>query len=259
MADSIATLGGGKVEVIVTDDGGGDESKEVVAPYHEWARWVAGPRRGPAANRNSGARHAKGKWLVYIDDDCIPKANLLVAYAGALSDDYLVYEGKTTCEEWRNSPLETAPTNETGGYLWSCNMVVRTDFFIEIGGFDERFPFAGGEDVEFRERLVVLSKPFKWVPEAVVDHPPRPRNLFVKAARREESQIPLLLLKGDKNPYRKVVPNTFIHGLRTLYHARFSTKWIVAASSLLVQSTAMLFMIPAWKRRYGFHYEHPSK
>jgi len=59
-------------EVIVNDDGSKSTAEELIRAKYAWARWVAGPRRGPAANRNAGARNARGAWVLFLDDDCIP-------------------------------------------------------------------------------------------------------------------------------------------------------------------------------------------
>src|ERR1700743_99135 len=57
-------------EVIVADDGSKSTAEELIRAEYAWARWVAGPRRGPAANRNAGARNARGAWVLFLDDDC---------------------------------------------------------------------------------------------------------------------------------------------------------------------------------------------
>lgn len=249
---------GGDCEFVVTDDSASGEARALIESRYPTMRWVAGPRRGPAANRNHGASLASGEWIIFLDDDCLPDSGILTAYNAATTSGNDVYEGRITCVDWRNDPLEVSPINETGGLLWSCNMMVRREFFTWIGGFDERFPFAGGEDVEFRERLIRLQIPFKWTPEAVVDHPPRKRNLFVKAARREEYQLPLLMLSRVPHPYFSTIGVTVMNAVRRLYHERLSWHWIVSATSLVVQSVAILWLLPQWKRRYGTVFEHPT-
>ena len=60
LAPGVQTLAADRYEVIVTDDGSAETSADVVRQRFPWARWAAGPRRGPAANRNNGARQARG-------------------------------------------------------------------------------------------------------------------------------------------------------------------------------------------------------
>jgi len=45
--------------------------------------WRQGPRKGPAANRNFGAKFSDSEWLIYIDDDCIPRTGYFNAYLNA--------------------------------------------------------------------------------------------------------------------------------------------------------------------------------
>src|SRR5438132_703059 len=63
-------------EVIVTDDSIEGLAEEVTKEYNGFVKWCEGPHRGPAANRNNGARYANGEWLIFLDDDCIPSVNL---------------------------------------------------------------------------------------------------------------------------------------------------------------------------------------
>jgi len=107
----------GAYEIIVTDDSPGDEGKSRLPLDFPAVRWNQGPRKGPAANRNSGASIAKGKWLVFIDDDCVPQPTLLNAYSEAMgkNPEFLVFEGATLPEGPQNRMDEEAPINESGG------------------------------------------------------------------------------------------------------------------------------------------------
>jgi GT2 family glycosyltransferase len=158
-------------EIIVADDGRKFPAT-ALAPDFPNGKWVAGPRRGPAANRNAGAAAASGDVLVFLDDDCLPSPSLLTAYAAAFSDPALhAAEGRIRADRPRTRMDEEAPLNESGGCFWSCNVALRRDFFTEIGGFDERFPSAAMEDVELRARIRRRSERIRFVPDALVIHP----------------------------------------------------------------------------------------
>ncbi|RYY07005.1 MAG: glycosyltransferase family 2 protein, partial [Sphingobacteriaceae bacterium] len=73
-----------KYEVIVTDDSKQEEAKNFIQNNFNWVKWVPGPQKGPAANRNYGAKQASGEWLIFIDDDCMPDVHLLQNYQNAL-------------------------------------------------------------------------------------------------------------------------------------------------------------------------------
>jgi GT2 family glycosyltransferase len=161
------------IEIIVTDDGASPVTQRLIASNFPGVRWTAGPQRGPAANRNHGASLATGELILFLDDDVEPEEGLIAGYQAAVVDTVNVYEGRTTCRAGLHSPLEHAPVNETGGYLWSCNMMVRRTFWESFGGFDEDFPYPHLEDVAFRERLREAGEKMVFVPGATVDHPPR--------------------------------------------------------------------------------------
>lgn len=159
-------------EVIVTDDSSKSSAQEIIARDYPWVRWVAGPRRGPAANRNNGAKHARGEWLVFTDDDCLPNSEFLSAYwNAAVGNGALVLEGKTSPSGIRTRVDMECPANESGGNLWSCNMAIRKFLFFELEGFDCNFPGPAMEDTDLHVRLLKAGKVIKFVPEALVLHP----------------------------------------------------------------------------------------
>src|SRR6187397_213719 len=67
----------GTYEVIITDDGRDSTAEELVGRRFPWAKWTAGPKQGPAANRIHGATLAKGEWIAFTDDDCLPDSGWL--------------------------------------------------------------------------------------------------------------------------------------------------------------------------------------
>lgn len=161
-------------DVIVTDDGRGSTAEAMVRERFPWARWLQGPRRGPAANRNHGARHARGRWLAFIDDDCLPGSNWLDAFASgipAAGSSPQVLEGRTQAMGERPHPLAQCPVNETGGCLWSCNFAIERGVFRDLGGFEEQFPYAAVEDIEFQIRLKKSGVTQQFLAGALVHHP----------------------------------------------------------------------------------------
>ena len=188
LAPGVQTLPTDQYEVIVTDDGSKSTAEQMLREQYPWAQWVAGPRKGPAANRNNGAKYAQGEWLAFTDDDCLPSAGWLEAYLLAIPLGHLVYEGKTTCVEGIKSPLYEAPINLTGGSLWSCNLFVTRELFLRIKGFDEQFAF-WMEDADFRVRLQKLGIFYCFVESAVVDHPPRLRGTGQRISAGWEAHV----------------------------------------------------------------------
>jgi GT2 family glycosyltransferase len=206
-------------EVIVTDDSKDAIAKRLIAENFPWAKWIAGPKMGPAANRNHGANEAKGNWLVFIDDDCLPNDNLLHEYMNALINhkNTLVFEGCIKVDRPQSSFIEESPINENGGYLWSCNFMIERKLFIDtLQGFDEQFPYAAMEDVDLDYRLKKVQIDIIFLSKAFVIHPWRERkNIFSVTLKRFDSLLYFL----EKHPERKMDLNSnyffksFYHGL----------------------------------------------
>lgn len=244
-------------EVIVSDDGPDDgNAREMIQARFPGVRWVAGPRRGPAANRNRGASEAQGTWLVFTDDDCLPSTAWLTAFARRLEgpggDKLRVLEGLTTAGEGPPmGPRYTAPVNEYGGLLWSCNFAIERGFFFELGGFDERFPFPHLEDVDLRLRLDDRHEPYPFVPEALVEHPPRPEGSARSWARSRESAFYLA--------QKRRVPLSTIHFgpyfyLRGLYNSfrdgRGAGDFLWTVRRGIMEVSLLAWYVPQWKAKY---------
>lgn len=200
LAPGAQTMDASRYEVIVTDDGAFDATAAWLRSAFPWVRHVRGPRRGPAANRNAGAREARGAWLVFADDDIVPSREWLATFAAASSGEVL--EGRTTCAAGIRSPREHAPENNDGGLLWSCNFAVRRSVFVSIAGFDEGFAFPHMEDADLRERLRAAGHAITWVPTAVVDHPPRRLPSGSRLGAYREAEVRYLYKYRAPRPVR---------------------------------------------------------
>ena len=188
LAPGTQTLAADQYEVIVSDDAR-PPTTAWLASSHPWVRTVEGPARGPAANRNAGARAARGTWLAFTDDDTEPRRDWLEALARACIDDAGVYEGRTTCDGGFGSPLFHAPVNETGGWLWSCNFMMSAAAFAKLNGFDEGFRFPHMEDQDLRVRADAAGLRRTFVRDAVVNHPPRRQADGARLGSYREAEV----------------------------------------------------------------------
>ena len=73
--------------MIDVDDGGDPPLGEVVAPFESnlTLTLLRQANGGPAAARNAGAKRARGEFLAFTDDDCLPEPGWLTGLAEALS------------------------------------------------------------------------------------------------------------------------------------------------------------------------------
>jgi GT2 family glycosyltransferase len=172
---ALARTSRGDIEVLVTDDSADDRSRRLIAEQFPEVLWGRGPCKGPACNRNTGVRRARGAWIFFIDDDCIADPQWLTGYLSAIEANpgCCVLEGKTIADRARARIDEESPVNPTGGFLWSCNMAIRRQLFESLGGFCEAFPYAAMEDVDLRLRIQGLGEQFPFVAGAPVCHPYR--------------------------------------------------------------------------------------
>jgi GT2 family glycosyltransferase len=241
-------------EVVVTDDGKKHTAAEMIRSTYPWVRWVEGPHRGPAANRNNGASHARGQWLIFTDDDCIPEKSWIQEFYRAIcgNPETKVFEGRTICKAGIRSPLETAPVNETGGLLWSCNLGVKASFFSKLNGFDTSFPFAHMEDVDFRERIKKEQTKVLFVREALVDHPPRRVANGKKLAALHESSYYFWKVKEHKPGVEwKLFQNILSFRLRAIYHNPFSIDSFLALFRLVQELYYTRINLFKWKKKYS--------
>lgn len=253
----------GTFEVIVTDDGRPEQwVKNMLAHEFPAVRWTAGRRCGPAANRNHGATLATGEVLVFLDDDCLPSARLLAEYARAFQADpnLAAAEGRIVADRKPQRMDEESPINETGGLFWSCNVAVRAAAFRRLGGFDERFPHAAMEDVEFRSRLHRAGLPPVFLSTAEVVHPLRRMGGWQTVRRRAAAHgIYMRLETAHMGPFtfgdavRRFARAWWRGILPGLWHFRGRGAWKRVRNSVFpflcaweMRQAARLPKMPAW-------------
>ncbi|VTU14217.1 GalNAc(5)-diNAcBac-PP-undecaprenol beta-1,3-glucosyltransferase [Variovorax sp. SRS16] len=201
------------VEVIVSDDAKQNELKEYLSANFPWVRYFEGPSRGPAANRNNGAAQAKGEWLVFTDDDCLPGRGWLHSLHD-MANQATVLEGKTIAERPRERLDEESPIN-FGGYLWSCNFAIKKSLFDSLHGFDENFPFAAMEDMDLKKRIDDEGAKIIFVPNAVVTHPWRRSRGMAFWGKQQKSEF--YFWEKHKNLAPASLPRYYAYlGLRSL-------------------------------------------
>lgn len=195
-------------EIIVGDDSSNEKTKHCIQKNYPDVRWIKGPQKGPAANRNHAARQAQGEWLIFIDDDTEPHPGFLQGYYNsAKSGGYLALEGKLVCPDKRNSPFYRMPENLNGGLFTSGNLAFHKETFFKIGAFDEDLVLM--EDMEIAERIRKHGIAHTFCHEAVVDH--RAQRIgwkhMVWWAKHHRWSILFDFKTGKRNPAAPLVPS----------------------------------------------------
>ena len=224
----------GSYELIVSDDGVTGAAAELVRARFPDVRFYTGPRRGPAANRNYGASRATGAWLVFVDDDCQPAAGWLQAIAAEVAARPLdVVEGKIVAPDKKTSIFRRDVENLHGDCFWSANLAVRREFFERIGGFDEDFLQAGGEDLELAHRFRTCGARTSFCTDAVINHPSHLmtwRGLLEFTFRIRWHALYLLKTRQtlpDDTPLWKIVPHVIAS--RTIQLVRTTARHLKSA------------------------------
>jgi GT2 family glycosyltransferase len=247
----VQTFNRSQYEVIVSDDG--RQSAKSVVEEFPFARWIEGPHRGPAANRNYGARAASGTYIAFTDDDCLPEPNWLQSFnLAATSSKDLVFEGKTISDYPLRGACFTAPSNETGGYLWSCNFMIQRELFLQLRGFDENFPHPFLEDVDFRIHLQQMAIPFQFVSGAVIMHPQRHMGGILKVLSQYEGYFYLSKKYKQKPSVFGFGPQFFLRS-RKIYLSQSTSFFDFSAMMcrVVVEALILLVLTPIWMCKYA--------
>jgi len=174
-----------RLEVIVVDDGSRAciRPGDGVLPEEISIKILKQENAGPAKARNHGAKVARGEFLAFTDDDCMPDREWLRALSKQLQKTPDCAAGGRTINALAENPWAAAsqllvdylyeyynqnPARST--LLTSNNLAVERRCFIEMGGFDESFPVAGGEDREFCAQWTHKGYGLIHVPGARVYH-----------------------------------------------------------------------------------------
>ena len=201
-----------RYEILVTDDSKSTRCRKLVEEEFSNISWGRGKRNGPAGNRNAGVERAKGKWIIFIDDDCIADKQFLNAYSKAIKDNpkAILFEGKIYPDRPRKTWAECCPENSHGNMFWTSNLCVKKEVFNKVGGFDERFKVAY-EDIDFAYRVNSLGLQSKFVKEASVCHPWRTLKHEGNNWKPKGFEVYELFLFIKKHP------NTYEHSSPQIY------------------------------------------
>ena len=253
-------LGSPTYEILVTDDSKSEDSKRMVENEFPNISWGKGKQNGPAGNRNAGVGRAKGKWIVFVDDDCIAQEGYLNAYAKAIKSnpEIQVFEGRIFADRPRKTWAEGCPENEQGGMLWTSNLCVSRKLFMEMGGLDERFQIAY-EDVDFALRLKQKEIHSIFVSDAAVCHPWRTLKQGGNNWKKAGYQLQELLIFLEKHPDQyplhsaKVFLKNAVRGLiKELPKGIFKFKGEGSLFKLfrILQSTQAALAVKRWHTNY---------
>jgi len=191
LMDSLLNQNSRDFEIIVVDDCSSDDTVSVTQRYSCQLIQLK-ENRGPAYCRNLGAQKAQGEILVFTDSDC----RVTPGWLETIEKHF--YQKETEAIMGRLVLLPSTymgdsisalgfPAGGAIGFdkIWkvdkdgftdslsSCNCAVKEDIFWKAGGFDETFPFPGGEDSLLAYEIRKLDYRIRYCPDVVAYHKPR--------------------------------------------------------------------------------------
>jgi GT2 family glycosyltransferase len=181
-------------EVIVVNDDDAPVGSSL--PEDARIRVLANRSTGVTGARNTGVAAARGPIVAFTDDDTTVARGWLEAIQRALAahPEALGVEGPVIYGREPDLLYEHVPAPVLPGGFCTSNVAYRRDAIAAVGGFDERFLFAGGEDVDLGLRIAACGDVIV-APDMVVEHPPRTMGFLEHVRQGRQVQNEWLLLR----------------------------------------------------------------
>ena len=168
-----------KVEVVVVDNGSTVDPSPLVAAT-PGIRLVTEPRQGAGAARNRGVRETTAPKLLFLDSDCVPRHDWIVAGLAALEGRQVV-GGRVSLFDETPPPRSGAEAFETvlafdqedyirnKGFSVSANLLTWRAIFEAVGDFGVGM----SEDVDWCHRAATRGFRLDYAAAVEVAHPTR--------------------------------------------------------------------------------------
>lgn len=157
-------------EIIVVDNNS-DTPLFLATQYPFPVQILRCSKKGPGAARNMGVLNTAGKWILFIDSDCIFTSTLISGYV-TNNNDSIAYAGAvkiigrdilSSYYRDQNALHPMSILNQENGEIEpatvvTANCLILKSAFNAIGGFNEEFIYAGGEDTDLGYRLKRIGR-----------------------------------------------------------------------------------------------------
>jgi len=167
-----------QLELIFVDNGSTDRTSTILASYREHITVLFERKRGAAAARNAGLRHASGAIIAFVDADCVADPNWLHNVSLPLDDPQVgIVGGKILAQgppnkieafgesiHDHNLSINTWKPPHAMTANWSSRLAV----LKSVGLFDETF--LRGQDSDLSYRIVQAGYQLMYQDNAVVYH-----------------------------------------------------------------------------------------
>lgn len=190
------TLERDRYEVIVVRAPSGAKGLLTEAPEGLDVQFVRCEVAGPAAQRNAGWRAARGRLIAFTDDDCRPEPDWLERLLAAEAGSEVILQGRTVSDPEERHLLHgfarSMEVEKFDPWAPTCNIAYPRALLERVGGFDESFTDAWGEDTDLALRAIAAGAEQRFVEDAVVRHAVFARRLgqaLGDAVRRSDIHV----------------------------------------------------------------------
>jgi glycosyltransferase involved in cell wall biosynthesis len=232
-------------EVVVVDDGSQISCSDIVDEFSNRMslRYLFQTNQGPGPARNYGAEAATGRWLIFLDSDCILPSNYLNIITSEVEcEEFDCFGGPdkphpdfNTVQKAIGYAMSSILT--TGGirgarenldkfYPRSYNLGVRNSVFKALDGFSSmRF----GEDLDFSMRLLKKGYSTRLIKDAFVYHKRRNnfRSFFKQVYNSGIARINLEMRHRGTIKLVHLLPSLFFLWHVVVLILAFATPWIL--------------------------------
>ena len=204
--DSVFSQAASGFEVILVDNGGNEAIYPQLERYPLFC--LSSPINFlPSEGRNVGAYFARGKWLIFLDDDALMAPGYLHEVSLAMeAHPYLALRGRilpksspSHCSPPKHYDLGDAPL--AAQLNLEGNMVIQRDVFKAVGGFDPLMFGHEGREMDQRCRSLFPAQGIYYWPALVIYHDyASEQRLAAKHERQALATEYLLTLSESARP-----------------------------------------------------------
>jgi glycosyltransferase involved in cell wall biosynthesis len=204
-------------EIIVVDEGNSPETETAVALFARQIDRTSFPievrylrqltRQGTAAARNQGWKAARGRFIAFTDDDCLPDPEWLSSALVYFQRGAQVLSGQLRVL----LPAQPTPLDRTATFLkraefMASNCFCQKAMLERVGGFEEAFDTDWREDSDLQFKFLQSGIPISKCPEAVVVYSIRSCPWYGLLQDERNNCYDALLFKRHPSLFRERIP-----------------------------------------------------
>ena len=232
-----------RFEVVVVNGPSRDETDGVLVEFADRIKVARCPEANLSRSRNVGIVAAAGDIVVFIDDDTLPgtpdwldrivapfmEDQRLGACGGpvyAEDSDHCEFAGGATSDYGLQLFGQSPPEHESHAPRWvrgvpGGNSAFRRDVLLQVGGFDEQFPYYL-EETDLCLRIVRAGWDVRFEPTAFIRHYRAPRGRYGRVFHDRDWRMvarsdTYYALKNGADP----LPQRIFHTLRLVPRKHF--------------------------------------